>query len=332
MAIIKNNYSDLISKAQGGDNLPYAKVLTQRNMIMKEARFNYCNKDNTFIYNVQQQLPEATSRSFYKGVVATHGKKTQVVSGVGNISSRSEVDSSLLEQEENKSQFRIDEAADHLEAMSQEFSRRFFYGNTDLDPASFNGLAKFYNKKSGQFNSAQVIDAGGVGLDNTSIYFVGWGTKKTCLIHPKGSMAGLKRTNEGRENITDTINGGTFYAEVETFNWDVGLAICDFRYVVRIANIDVDSMQNGDVKLFELLRRAYYQFEAAQSEDPGVVSAIYMNRDVKEALDMLSTNGGTGDNNVRLTPMDIQGKMVDTYREIPIRTTDALMNTEQKVV
>jgi len=51
-----------------------------------------------------------------------------------------------------------------------------------------------------------------------------------------------------------------------------------------------------------------------------------------EALDALAHNAGASDNFTRLKPMEIEGKEVLTYRGIPIRETDALLNTEARVV
>jgi len=60
--------------------------------------------------------------------------------------------------------------------------------------------------------------------------------------------------------------------------------------------------------------------------------AIYCNRDVLEALDALATNAGASDSFVRLKPMEIEGKEVMAYRGIPIRESDAVLNTEARVV
>jgi hypothetical protein len=57
-----------------------------------------------------------------------------------------------------------------------------------------------------------------------------------------------------------------------------------------------------------------------------------MNRTLLEALDAEGTNARSGvDNFVRLTPMEIQGEEVMTWRGMPIRETDALLNTETLV-
>ena len=64
---------------------------------------------------------------------------------------------------------------------------------------------------------------------------------------------------------------------------------------------------------------------------PGGRQAIYCNRDVLEALDVNATNGGGSDNFVRLKSEELEGKEVLTYRGIPIRETDAIVNTEAQI-
>ena len=125
-------------------------------------------------------------------------------------------------------------------------------------------------------------------------------------------------------------NGKAYYAKEEKFTWHVGLAVKDWRYVSRIANIDVSDMKAGSVALYDFMRKAYYQLQNRRVA--GGSLAIYCNRDVLEALDALATNAGASDNFVRLKPMEIEGKEVMTYRGIPIRETDALLNTEARVV
>jgi hypothetical protein len=57
-----------------------------------------------------------------------------------------------------------------------------------------------------------------------------------------------------------------------------------------------------------------------------------MNRLLLEALDAETSNGRSGvDNFVRLTPMEIQGEEVMTWRGIPIRETDAIVTNEALV-
>jgi hypothetical protein len=85
------------------------------------------------------------------------------------------------------------------------------------------------------------------------------------------------------------------------------------------------------------MRKAYYKLQSRPRRQTGAgtepfTQAIYCNRDVLEALDGLATNGGSADNFTRLRWMEIQGDEVLTYRGIPIRETDSLLNAETRVV
>ena len=215
-----------------------------------------------------------------------------------------------------------------LEAMSQEVASKIFYGNTASDPEEFMGLAPRFNDLSAP-NGGQIIDAGGTGSDNTSIWFVTWGDNQTQLLYPQGTMAGVQREDKGSQRVLDD-NGNPYYAKEEMFTWNCGLAVKDWRYVSRVANIDVSLMDAGSVALYDFLRKAYYKLQNRRVQ--GGSMAIYCNRDVLEALDALATNAGASDSFVRLKPMEIEGKEVMSYRGIPIRETDAILNNEARVV
>ncbi len=59
----------------------------------------------------------------------------------------------------------------------------------------------------------------------------------------------------------------------------------------------------------------------------GGKTVIYANRTFLQALDSATTNA----DKVQLRPDEVAGKEVMTYRGIPIRETDALVNTESLV-
>ncbi len=124
--------------------------------------------------------------------------------------------------------------------MSQEVASKIIYGNTADDPEEFMGLAPRFNDTTAA-NGGQIIDAGGTGSDNTSVWFVTWGDNQCQLLYPKGTQAGVQREDHGEQRVTDD-NGNAYYAKEEKFTWHVGLAVKDWRYVSRIANIDVSEM------------------------------------------------------------------------------------------
>jgi hypothetical protein len=240
----------------------------------------------------------------------------------------SEIDAKLVELAPNAAKLRLTEATAFIEGLSQTMANRIFYGSTEGEPSEFLGLAPRFNSL-GAPNGQQIVDAGGAGNANTSIWFLVWGDRTLHGFYPRGSKAGLQREDKGK--TTKTLPDGSVYDVYrEKFSWDLGLSVRDWRYVARIANIDVGDMQDGDVKLYDFMRRAYYRLQ--QRRVAGGRAAIYCNRDVMEALDALATNAGASDSFIRLRPLEIEGKEVLTYRGIPIRETDALLNTEARVV
>jgi len=332
MATLGASFVDLIDvyKLQDGQGrfVPVIEMLMEMNPILDDAIAVECNKGTTHLHTVRSGLPTVTWGKLYQGIPNSKGHTAQVEDTTGFVEGLSTVDKRLLDLSTNEGAVRLSEAQGYLESMSQEVSTKIFYGNTASDPEEFMGLAPRFNLLSAA-NGNQIIDAGGTGSDNTSIWFVTWGDNQCNLLFPKGTQAGVQREDMGEQRITDG-SGNAYYAMEEKFTWHVGLAVKDWRYVSRIANVDVSLMQAGSVALYNFMRKAYYKLQSRRVA--GGKMAIYCNRDVLEALDALATNAGASDNFVRLKPVMIEGEEIMTYRGIPIRETDALINTEARVV
>lgn len=332
MATIGNKFVDLIDiyKQQDGKGQYVAviELLKQMNPILDDAIAVECNSGTKHMHTVRTGLPSVAWGQLYKGIDQSKSKKAQVEDTTGFVEGLSAIDERLLKLAKNKGAVRLSEAMAYLEAMNQEVANKIFYGNTATDPEEFMGLAPRFNDL-GAANGNQIVDAGGTGSDNTSIWFVTWGDNQCHLLYPEGTTAGVEREDMGRQRVTDA-NGKAYYVEEEKFSWHVGMAIKDWRYVARVANIDVSDMAAGNVALFDFMRKAYWKLQNRRVAGGNV--AIYCNRDVMEALDALSTNGGASDSFIRLTPKEIQGEEVLTYRGIPIRETDAVLNSEARVV
>lgn len=331
MATIGNTYltlADLRRRQDPDDQIAHIiEMLAETNPILEDAIAMECNNGTKHLTTVRTGLPSATWRKLYQGVQPSKSTTRQVEDTTGMLEAWSEVDSKLVDLSGNPGALRLSEASAFIESMNQEMATGMFYHDTDIDPERFMGLAPRFDSKTAE-NGGQIIDAGGVGADNTSIWFVVWGERTTHLLYPKGSQAGLQREDKGK--TTKELGDGSMYdVHREKFNWDVGMTVRDWRYVTRIANIDVSDMQAGSVDLYKFMRKAYWALW--QRRTTGGRAAIYANRDVLEALDAANVNAGASDNFTRLRPMEIEGKEVLTYRGIPIRETDALLNTEAQV-
>ena len=333
MATIGNTYLQLIDvfKRQGANGEVSAAIiemLSKINPILQDLPIIECNQGASHLTTIRTGLPTATWTQLYKGVQPTKSTTAQVTDTTGKLEAWAEVDSRLIEiAGAGAGALRLSEATSFLEAMSEEMVSTLFYGNQGTDPEEFTGLAPRFNSSTA-VNGNQIVKAGGSGSDNTSIWMCVWGPNTGHGIYPKGTMGGLSREDLGIETTKDA-SGGLYRVYRDKFAWDMGLTIRDWRYFARICNIDVSNVAAGSVPLFTYLRQAFYKLR--QREVIGGTAVIYCNSQILEALDALATNSGTTDNYTRLSYREIEGGEVLTYRGIPIRQCDAILNTEALV-
>ena len=339
MATIGNTFLSLIDlyKGTGGTNAQIGEVievLRQLNPLMEDAVTAEANMGTYHRHTIRTGLPTVTWGMLYQGIPQSKSSTQQVDDTTGFVEGLSTVDTRLLDISPNPAAVRLSEGRAYLEAMAQEVQRGFFYHDIATTPEKFRGLSARYNKLGGGGAGNQIINAGGVGSDNTSIWFVTHGDAYTTLIHPKGTQAGVTREDKGEQRTVDG-NGNVYYVKEELFRQHVGVAVRDWRFNARIANIDVSDVQAGTVDLYKFMRKASYKLQNRRTAKMnGDVAAqgrtvIYMNRDMIEALDALGTNSGNGALMIR--PMELEGKEVMSYRGLPIRETDALINAEALV-
>lgn len=335
MATLSSTYLNLIDTIKQADPKIGAviEVLKRQNPILDDAMAIECNSGAIHRHAIRTGLPTPAWGRIYQGIPQSKSQTQQVDDTTGFLEGRSGVDTRLLEIQPDKvPALRLSEATAHIEAMNQEMATGMFYHDTATTPEKFKGLAARYGTLGGAGAGNQIIDAGGSGSDNTSIWFVTWGDHATTLLYPQGSKAGVSREDHGKQRVTDA-NGDAYYVMEETFRWHLGMAVKDWRYNARIANIDFSDVVAGTVDLYKFMRKAYYKLQSRRMDGQTSKMAIYMNRDMLEALDALATPTGTANATaLQLRREELEGKEVLTYRGIPIRETDAILNSEARVV
>ena len=343
MATIGNSFIGIIDHYKrvdrNGNMLPIIEALHQLNPLMQDAHVIEANNGTNHKSTIRTGLGAVAWGKLYQGILQAKSTTQQVEDTTGFVERLSTIDTRFLDQVKDAAAERMAEANAALEAISQDVQSNFFYADSAVTPERFKGLAARYNAiAAGGAAAAQIVDAGGTGSDNMSVWMVGWGAPGTSLIYPEGSSGGIKRIDKGEQRVTDE-NGLPYYVKEEYFAQSVGVKVGDWRYNVRIANIDASDLNAGTLDPYKFLRQGYYKLQERRNTRmqnggmvQGVKPVIYANRDFLQALDAKATNGGTGDNFVRMTPDDIAGKEIPTYRGIPIRETDALINAEARVV
>jgi hypothetical protein len=317
------NLLDLSTRMDpNGGIAPIAELLSQTNsfngnMVWKEGNLTTGER-----VTIRTGLPTIYFRKLNQGIQPSKSTTVQVDEGTCMMEARGQIDKDLAELNGLSAAFRMSENQPFIESMGQTFGAKAFYGNTGLDPEQFTGLATRYSDDSGPANAENIIDAGGRGSDNTSIWIIDHSDQG---VYPKGLQGGLQHEDLGLGDAFDAQTPpARFRAYMDRWSWKCGLVVKDWRRVVRIANIDVSNLiaETSAADILELLAVAVDKFPAGSKN-----LRIYCNRTVKTMLRIQTMNRP----NVYLTIGQEEGRPKNMFDGIPIELHDQLLSTESAV-
>lgn len=312
-----------------------AELLSQMNDNLEDMVVVEGNLPTGHRVTIRTGLPTVYFRQINAGVPTSKSTTAQVDEGVALMEAYSEVDERLIKLNGNGQALRLSEDKPFLEAMNQQQTSTMFYGNVATDQKTYTGLSTRYSSLSAG-NGANIIDAGGSGSDNTSIWLVGWGPETVFCTYPKGTQAGLQMNDLGKDTVIDA-NGGRFQAFRTQFVWENGLVVKDWRYAVRIANVDVsDLIAQTTTQANTAATQIIYLMSRAMDRMPawnGIRPVFYMNRTVYSMLRIAalgkSNNALAIDDALSQFGNPMKGRL--TFQGIPIRNVDQLTLAETRV-
>jgi hypothetical protein len=318
-------------------NVPVvAELLTQTNEILEDALFVEGNLPTGHRLTIRTGLPAVYYRSINQGVPTSKSQTAQVDEACGILEARCHIDKELANLNGNSAAFRLSEDRAFLEAMNQTMAGAMFYGNPAADPRQFMGLATRYSAISGAGNAQNILDAGGTGSNNCSIYLVGWGDNTVFCPFPKGSKAGLMHQDLGEESVPDA-NNNFFQALRTLYQWKNGVAVKDWRYVVRIANINVTDLTGQSAtqaataatQIINMMSRAIDRIPNLGMCKP----VFYANRTVYSMLRIAALGKSNAALSIEsaMTQFGTPTKLT-SFLGVPLRKVDQLLNTEARVV
>lgn len=336
MAVNSSNNPTLLDIATAtdpdGNIATIVEILNETNEILEDMVWMEGNLPTGNQTSIRSGLPQPTWRKMYGGVQPTKSTKVKVTDTCGMLEDYAEVDKAAADLNGNTAEFRLSEDKPHIEGMSQEMADTLIFGNESTEPEAFTGFAPRFNSLSAE-NADNIISGGGSGADNGSIYLIGW-SMETCFgIVPKGSKTGLQFQDLGEVTIENADgSNGRMQAYRSHYRWDAGLTVKDWRYVVRICNIDKSDLSttwtNGafssGVDLSELMFQALDLIPNLQACRP----AFYMSRDMRTKLrQQLSAKTSQS----TLTIENVGGKRTQFFQEVPVRRVDVLAADETAV-
>lgn len=299
------------------------EMLSQTNEILTDMLWLEGNLPTGHRTTVRTGLPAVAWRLLNYGVVPSKSTTAQVDDACGMLEAYSEVDKDLASLNGNLGAFRLSESRAFLEAMNQEMAETIIYGDTSVNPEKFLGLTYRYNTTTAA-NGTNVILGGGAQTDNTSIWLVSWGDQTCHGIFPKGSQAGLKHEDLGQDTVIDS-GGGRYQAYRDHFQWKCGFSLRDWRYVVRICNIDVSNLvaEASQADLIKLMIRAINKLP---SETLGR-RVFYCNKTVYTMLMIQALNKSSS----ALAVVPAANQFAVSFFGIPIRQVDRIRVNESLV-
>lgn len=347
MPVLANSNPTLIDIAasfgsDGKVEKTVAELLSQTNEVLQDMVLVECNSGQQHKAVLRTGLPKVFWRSYNQGVPASKSTTTPFTASCSMMEHYFEVDADLVNINNNKEAFLLSQEKAIVEAMGQEQANTLFYGSKN-DGNRYVGFAESYSSLAAG-NGSNILNGGGAGNTNTSVWLVGWGDNTVYGIYPKGSKSGLQRDFLGKVTKTEFDNNQSLMHEVirTRHSWHHGLMIADWRYVVRIANLetaefaamagtqdprpaDVDYAHN----IVHLMARAIHHIPHLRMGR----LAFYANRSVHSLLTRMSMER----NNYVLTMEKGLGAfgqpMVNmSFMGIPIRLVDVLRNNEATVV
>lgn len=301
------------------------ELLNETNDVLTDMTFIEANNQTEHKTTIRSGLPEATWRKLYQGVQPSKSSVVTVRDTVGMLEAYAEIDKALADLNGNSASWRLSEERAFVEAMNQQMATALWYGDTSVHPERFTGLAPRYSSKTAE-NGRNILDGGGQGADNTSIWLVVWGQNTCHGIYPKGSKAGLQKRDLGEDTLRDA-NGNPFQGYLSHYKWDMGLSLRDWRYVVRIANIkeaDLRKDASAGADLIDLMTQA---LELVPNLNMGR-AVFYCNRNIRSFLRRMIAHKVL---NSTLTMDNVAGKHVVAFDGVPVRISDAILSTEARV-
>jgi len=323
-----------------GKTATVVELLNQTNEILTDMKWIESNLATGHQTTIRTGLPTAIWRQLYQGVPPSKSQRAQVTDAVGMLETRSEVDKDAVELNGNTEQFRLSEAQAFLEGMNQTMASTLFYGDSVLNPERFTGLSPRYSSLSAG-NAQNIIDAGGSGSDNTSVWLIVWGANTISGLYPKGSKAGLIHEDLGLLDAFDSSNA-RYRAYADHWQWKCGITVRDWRYAVRICNVDISDLlaQTGTqastaaTALMKVMLKAMARIPAMGMGTP----VFYANRTVKEMLSIAALD--KSNTALAIEPSTNQfgnvspgsvGNGTLRFFGVPVRTCDALLSAETRV-
>jgi hypothetical protein len=331
---IVQNYSSLDAAAKF---VMPKRVLDRMTPLVRMLPMKASNNILSNIAVRSDSLPVASTRLWNQGIKATAAKNVPLNDPIAMFEDYSEVDKDLWEIQNDPNMWRADQDMNHVEGLFQLMESTLFYGSLSQNPGGFNGLATRFNNLESYPNGDQswvpnVWNGGASTGSVTSAWMLEMSDDSLYGIYPANTAAGLSVRDLGEVtkelSAATGASGNNYMYQVlrSMLRWYMGMQVSDERCVQRICNINPTALSanNFDENIFIQAKN----WLPRGGEGSGTV--ILVNRALKTQIDIRAVSQKI---NTYFTPpsndtMDVFGKAVTRFQNIPIYVAEKILSTE----
>lgn len=301
-----------------GNIMASAEILQKQTPMFKDAKWKEANSVTQHKYSIDYSLPTSTIVQFNKGSSSSLGTTKPAICTLQGRENRPEIDVRLIKISPDGETYLASHAKKSIMGLGQDLEADILYGSI-AGGDEYDGIAVRLNALSGN----TVFGNGDTGSNLSSIYVVAWDLDiGAYLAYPKGTMAGIKFTDEG-ERLKDQTDGTTL--KVHTMHVEVfaGLCVPDPRALGRIANIDTGAIAVTTFDENLLIQLIAKMAKGVNKRD----IVIYASSEVMAAIDIRANDKG----NANYTVQNVFGEDTTMFRGHPIRESEIISNAETVV-
>lgn len=317
-------------------------LAVKSNEMLEDITVVEANNGTALETTFRTEVPKPVWTQYYGGIPSNKGSKAKLKVSCGRMATKIVVDKKMYDDASDKDAVIYDEIMSAQDGMRMEMGDMLVYGKLADNPLGFNGLMKHYDtigadsaddSRSEHYVFDAFGKAGGAQAASEdrlgSILLCGWSPNTITCFHSQGhAQGGIEVTPKRVVDVADPDKGGdaTYEAYLQYLYWELGLAVRDFRYAGRIANIQRDDMLNGTDKglaYIELIDRL-----STRVLDSGVKQAWYMDKLMFEKVRTLFSRL-TRDN--AITFSQAEGRKEKKLFGIPVRIQECMKVNESKV-
>jgi hypothetical protein len=248
-------------QAPNGGLLPIIEALSKLTPALQTITWSQANNGTFHRINRRTALPAPIRRRINKGVPATVSGTQQVDEVTTMLADKSVIDATLIRM--NGPESRAREVAAHMMGLEQQVESDLLIGSIGTDPDGIDGIETRLNATTNVPAGNQVIkvDAAPAGSDQFSILLAGFADHGVHGIYPAGPdmVAGVLHNDFGLVSNGGSDGTNTFPAFVDYFEWHHGLAVEDWRYIARAANLDSGAILPTNTNIIDAMTTLFHR-------------------------------------------------------------------------